>query len=95
MEARVSKWMAFPRRNLAPSLGKDLVERARVYLHAQVVELVLAMDGARVEAVVVRTPAGKTVRFEADEVVVAAGTVETVAAAAGFTRVARGRGECA
>ena len=45
VEARVSKWMAFPRRNLAPSLGKDLVERARVYLHAQVVELVLAGMG--------------------------------------------------
>ncbi len=77
VEARVSKWMAFPRRNLAPSLGKELLERARVYLHAQVVELLLARDGARVEAVVVRTPAGKRVRFEADEVVVAAGTVET------------------
>ncbi len=77
VDARVSKWMAFPRRNLAPSLGKDLVERARVYLHAQVVELVLAAGGARVEAVVVRTPAGKMVRFEADEVAVAAGTVET------------------
>jgi choline dehydrogenase-like flavoprotein len=78
VEARVSKWMAFPRRNLAPSLGKDLVERARVYLHAQVVELVLAGDGARVEAVVARTPAGEGVRFEAEEVVVGAGTVETV-----------------
>jgi choline dehydrogenase-like flavoprotein len=77
VEARVSKWMAFPRRNLAPSLGKDLVERARVYLHAQVVELVMADGAERVEAVVVRTPAGKVVRFAAEEVVVAAGTVET------------------
>ena len=76
VEARVSKWMAFPRRNLASSLGKDLVERARVYLHAQVVELLLA-EGGRIEAVVVRTPVGTMVRFEADEVVVAAGTVET------------------
>jgi len=77
VDARVSKWMAFPRRNLAPSLGKDLLERARVYLHAQVVELLLARDGARVEAVMVRTPAGTVVRFEASEVVLAAGTVET------------------
>jgi len=77
VEARVSKWMAFPRRNLAPSLGKDLLERARVYLHAQVVELLLAAEGGRIEAVVVRTPAGTMVRFEAEEVVVAAGTVET------------------
>jgi choline dehydrogenase-like flavoprotein len=77
MDARVSKWMAFPRRNLAPTLGKDLLRRARVYLHAQVVELLLAKDGARIETVMVRTPAGETVRFEADEVVLAAGTVET------------------
>ena len=35
------------------------------------------MVRARVEAMVVRTPAGKVVRFEAGEVVVAAGTVET------------------
>ena len=77
VDARVSKWMAFPRRNLAPTLGKGLLERARVYLHAQVVELLLAKDGARLEAVVVRTPAGAMVRFEADEIVVAAGTVET------------------
>jgi len=77
VDARVSKWMAFPRRNLAPTLGKDLLERARVYLHAQVVELLLSPDRTRLEAVVVRTLTGKTVRFEADEVVLAAGTVET------------------
>ena len=77
VDARVSKWMAFPRRNLAPSLGKELMERARVYLHAQVVELLLTPDGTRLDAVIVRTPAGAIVRFEADEVVVAAGTVET------------------
>jgi choline dehydrogenase-like flavoprotein len=77
VDARVSKWMAFPRRNLAPTLGKDLLERARVYLHAQVVELLLARQGARLEAVIVRTPAGAMIRFEADEVVLAAGTVET------------------
>jgi choline dehydrogenase-like flavoprotein len=77
VDARVSKWMAFPRRNLAPTLGKELLERARVYLHAQVVELLVRREGTRVAAVMVRTPSGKTVRFEADEVVVAAGTVET------------------
>jgi len=77
VDARVSKWMAFPRRNLAPTLGKELLERARVYLHAQVVELLLTPSGERIEAVMVRTPLGKTVRFEGEEVVVAAGTVET------------------
>ena len=77
VDARVSKWMAFPRRNLAPSLGRDLLQRARVYLHAQVVELRLAADRTRLEAAMVRTPSGAMVRFEADEVVLAAGTVET------------------
>lgn len=87
VDARVSKWMAFPRRNLAASLGRDVVERARVYLHAQVVELrlgsgagrggALAGDRGRVGVVVVKTPAGALVRFEALEVVLAAGTVET------------------
>ena len=53
VEARVSKWMAFPRRNLAPTLGKDVVGRAKVYLHAQAVELVLGVGGERVESVMV------------------------------------------
>lgn len=90
VDATVSKWMAFPRRNLAASLGKELAGSARVYLHAQVVELQLGAGGRgagevadrggnqdRVGAVVVKTPAGALVRFEAEEVVVAAGTVET------------------
>lgn len=77
VDARVSKWMPFPRRNLALTLGKDLLERARVYLHAQVVELLLTPERSRLEAVVVQTPAGTWVRFEAEQVVLAAGTVET------------------
>ena len=91
VDARVSKWMAFPRRNLAASLGRELLDRARVYLHAQVVELQLGSGGRRVaggasqashpdriSSVVVKTPAGALVRFEAQEVVLAAGTVESV-----------------
>ena len=77
VDARVSKWLAFPRRNLALTLGKDLLERSRVYLHAQVVELLLAPKHTRLEGVVVQTPAGARVRFEAEQVVLAAGTVET------------------
>lgn len=78
VDARISKWVGFPRRNMAPTIGKDVVARAGVYLHAQVVELLLTPARDRLEAVVVRTPAGVLVRFEADEVVLAAGTVETV-----------------
>lgn len=77
VDARVSKWMPFPRRNLALTLGKDLLKQARVYLHAQVVELVLAPECSRMATVVVQTPAGTRVRFEAKHVVLAAGTVET------------------
>jgi choline dehydrogenase-like flavoprotein len=79
VDARVSKWMGFSRRNLAASLGRDLMvdARARVYLHAQVTELLLAPSRARLEAVIVRTAAGACVRFEAEQVVLAAGTVET------------------
>jgi choline dehydrogenase-like flavoprotein len=77
VDARVSKWMAFPRRNLAPTLGKELLERARVYLHAQVVELQMAPSRTRMEAVIVRNLAGARIRFEAEHFVLAAGTVET------------------
>ncbi len=91
VDARVSKWMAYPRRNLAASLGRELLGRARVYLHAQVVELQLGLESrcaegasspayhpGRVASVVVKTPAGALARFQAQEVVLAAGTVETV-----------------
>jgi choline dehydrogenase-like flavoprotein len=78
MDARVSKWMGFSRRNLAASLGRDLMAhpKARVYLHAQVTELLLAPSRERLEAVMARTAAGACVRFEAEQVVLAAGTVE-------------------
>jgi choline dehydrogenase-like flavoprotein len=79
VDARVSKWMGFSRRNLAASLGRDLMVHpwARVYLHAQVTELLLAPSRARLEAVMVRTAAGACVRFEAEQVVLAAGPVES------------------
>ena len=79
VDASLSKWTPFLRRNLAHTPGRALLrdERVRVYLHAQVTEIVLAQDGARAEAVMVRTPAGAKVRFEAEQFVVAAGTVET------------------
>ena len=77
VDASVSKWMAFPRRNLAPTLGKELLDRARVYLHAQVVELLLAPSRTRIEAVIVQNLAGARIRFEAEHFVLAAGTVET------------------
>jgi choline dehydrogenase-like flavoprotein len=79
MTAMISKWTPFARRNFAHTLGRDLLAqgKVRIYLHAQVAELLLAASRSRVLAALVRTAAGKAVRFEADHFIVAAGTVET------------------
>jgi choline dehydrogenase-like flavoprotein len=79
LDASLSKWTPFSRRNLARTLGHEVLEHpwARVYLHAQVTEIVLAGHGGRVEALLVRNLAGTTFRFEAEHFVLAAGTVET------------------
>ena len=79
VDARVSKWMTFSRRNLAGTLGGDLFAelRVRVYLHAQVTELLLAHACTHIEAAIVRDAAGTQIRFEAEQFVLAAGTVET------------------
>jgi choline dehydrogenase-like flavoprotein len=80
VDARASKWMRFSQRNLAATLGREMARdaRVRVFLHAPVTELLLAEDGGRVEAAVVRGAGGARLRVEATEFVVAAGTVETV-----------------
>ena len=79
VDARLSKWMMFSRRNLAGTLGRDLIAepRVRVYLHAQVTELLLAHASTHIEAAIVRDAAGTQIRFEAEQFVLAAGTVET------------------
>jgi choline dehydrogenase-like flavoprotein len=92
LEAVFSKWTPFSHRNLAGTLGRSLRASplAAVYLHATATELLLAPGGGRVEAVLVRTPAGQGVRFEAAQVVVAAGTVETCRLLLGSRSVAAG-----
>ena len=77
---RLSKWAPFARRNMAETVGRELLASAQVtvYLHAQASELVLAKSGTHLEAVLVRTLAGSIFRFEARHFVLAAGTVETV-----------------
>ena len=79
VDVRVSKWIPFLRRNLAGTMGKELIghPRARVYLHAQVTELLLEPVGKRIAAAIVQNPAGNKFRFEAEHFVLAAGTVET------------------
>jgi choline dehydrogenase-like flavoprotein len=78
-EVSLSKWTPFARRNLAQTLGRELLRdaQAQIFVHAQVAEVSLAEGGARAAAVVVRTLAGQSFRFEAEEFVIAAGTVET------------------
>jgi len=79
LDASLSKWTPFSRRNLAHTLGREVLAHpwARVYLHAQVTEILLGGQGGRVEALLVRNRAGTPFRFEAKHFVVAAGTVET------------------
>ena len=79
VDACLSKWTPFARRNLAHTLGSELLAhpQVRVFLHAQAMELLLAASRSRVMAVLVRTADGKILRFEADHFIVATGTVET------------------
>jgi choline dehydrogenase-like flavoprotein len=52
-------------------------DKVTIFLHANVTEVLLTPDGSRVEAVLVRNFRGDRFRFEADEVVLSAGTIET------------------
>lgn len=76
---RLSKFVPFGRRNLATTLGRQLREhqRVKVALNAPAVELLPVGDEDRVGAVSVGLPSGARVSVEADEFVLAAGTVET------------------
>lgn len=76
---RLSKFVPFGRRNLAGTLGKKVRRSPKVQtvLRATVTELVLSPERDRIVGVEVRTPAGGCFRVEADQFVLAAGTVET------------------
>lgn len=78
-QASLSKWVPFSRRNLATTLGRELVanHRATIYLNAQATELQLSPSRERIDAVLVKNPVGTSFRFEANHFIVAAGTVET------------------
>ena len=84
IDVRFSKWAPFARRNLATTIGHDLVASTNktngtvtLFLHANVTEVLLAAKGDRAEAVLARNYAGKEFRFAAEHFVVAAGTLET------------------
>lgn len=80
LEPSISKFAPFSHRNLARTLGTALGAhaKARILLHARATEIVPAPSGDHVEAVVVRGAGGRTVRVQAAQVVIAAGTIETV-----------------
>jgi choline dehydrogenase-like flavoprotein len=75
----LSKWTPFSHRNLASTIGRDLLDHPNVtvYLHAQATQLELAPARTHIQATQVCTFTGKTFRFEAQHFIVAAGTVET------------------
>ncbi len=80
IEASLSKFTPFSHRNLAHTLGGKLGphSKARIVLHATVTELLLARSRDHIEAVLVRTPSGHTHRVEAEQFILATGTIETV-----------------
>lgn len=80
LDASLSKFAPFSHRNLAHTLGDRLRahSKARIILHAQVIELVPAPSHDHIVSVTVRTPSGQTHRVEADQFIVTAGTIETV-----------------
>ena len=80
LDSSLSKFTPFSHRNLAHTLGRRLRthSKARVILHAQATELLLASTRDHIEAVLVRTPAGQSHRIESDHIILAAGTIETV-----------------
>jgi choline dehydrogenase-like flavoprotein len=79
VDASLSKWTPFARRNMAQTVGQGLLRlpHVTVYLHAQATEVLLSPDGKRVEAILAWRDEGQPYRFEAEQFVVAAGTVET------------------
>ncbi len=76
---RLSQFLPFRLRNLAGTLGQSLRASLKVQtvLRATVSELLLGPERDRIVGVEVRTPTGKRLRVQADQFVVAAGTVET------------------
>lgn len=79
LRLRFSKWAPFSHRNLAKTLGVQAIESPKVtiFLHGNLTECLLSPDGSRVEAFLARNYRGVCFRFEADQYVMATGTIET------------------
>jgi choline dehydrogenase-like flavoprotein len=79
LDVRFSKWAAFSRRNLAQTVGKEVLAHPRIttWTHCNVQELLLAPEGGAIVAVIARNYAGVRFRFEAQQFVLATGTIES------------------
>jgi choline dehydrogenase-like flavoprotein len=80
LQLRFSKWAPFRFRNVARTLGLrcQADPSTRIFLHASVTSIEMHQDGRHVEGVQVRTLQGGRFRFRARQLVIAAGTIETV-----------------
>lgn len=76
--ARLAKWPAFPRRNVAVLLDSEIraASGPEVWLEATATEFAFAPDG-RVESVTARAPNGRGLTITARETVIAAGAIES------------------
>lgn len=79
LQLRFSKWAPFRCRNVARTLGQRCKQdsNTRIFLHASVTGIDLDADGRRAEGVHVSTLRGDRFRFQARQIVIAAGTIET------------------
>jgi choline dehydrogenase-like flavoprotein len=77
LRLRYSKWAPFSRRNLAQTLGRELLATPRVTVYSHANAAGFEGDGARITSVRVLDYAGRSFRFTADFFVVCCGTVES------------------
>ena len=78
VRVRFSKFAPFPRRNLAGTLGKQVVasDRITVFFHANVLSVDIDETGGWIESVRVRNYQGAEYRFKARDYVICTGTIE-------------------
>ena len=87
---RFSKWIAFSRRNLANTVGRECIASSRigVFLHANVTSIEVRKEQGLAERIIAKSYNGKTFGFYARYFAVCAGTIEScrllLASRAGF-----------
>lgn len=76
---RFSKWIAFSRRNLANTVGRECTasRRITVFLHANVTSIEACKEQGRAERIIAKSYNGRTFGFSARYFVVCAGTIES------------------